>query len=730
MKKKLIGMSLSLSLLMTSLAGCAAKDEEVGPTTTVEEPYIEIIKTENASSDVEFVQSTYEPEVEDYTINDDLSNITNLEYFGEFSPEETQRIVEDGFLIADTFSPGWMKYEQMFHLYDDNHYSRTPSFVTTDSMMHIFHIFFDGMLRDLEENSLYPVLVEFTTGALKSAEDIYNDADDKTLQELQINNLIMLCAGAKILDLNPAEIIGSELYDKVVAMLDIEMENIENLSSSESQVTGEPVDYSQLTPRGHYTRSETLEKYFKAVMYYSQIALFPFDNDGAVLKDNIKQSILLTKTIADNEETLTLWHKLTDPIETLVDSPDDLSIDTFMQIDEKIFDNNIENLQDGAKIKMAVTTIESLPEPKVAGFRGHSFRLLPQRAVIDSVYAQNLVDVIIKSQRPIYSGLDIMASFGNKTAKEILEEKEYYSVWAEYPERLEQNIEEYQKTTFDDWSKNVYRGWLWTLQGYNEEFKAGYPKFMQSDNWKIKDLISALGSFAEIKHDTVLYGKQVMAQMGGGGGDMPKGYVEPNVEVFDRLVWLLDFTKVNLEEKEIITPKISKKLDDFSDMVQRLRTIAIKQLENQPITDEEYQYIDSIGGYMEEISISFVENDLHYWYEIESDTDRRMPVVVDLMEVVDNTAGVEPGKYQTIASGYPLEIYVVYPIDGELKMGRGAIFSYAEFLADERMTDEKWQESLLEKPIAFPDWYSDLVTDPKDDVDGAFWDEEWEDFGY
>lgn len=36
-----------------------------------------------------------------------------------------------------------------------------------------------------------------------------------------------------------------------------------------------------------------------------------------------------------------------------------------------------------------------------------------------------------------------------------------------------------------------------------------------------------LGSWSELKHDTILYAKQGMAEMGGGPPELLKGYVEP-----------------------------------------------------------------------------------------------------------------------------------------------------------------------------------------------------------
>ena len=44
-----------------------------------------------------------------------------------------------------------------------------------------------------------------------------------------------------------------------------------------------------------------------------------------------------------------------------------------------------------------------------------------------------------------------------------------------------------------------------------------YPAFMRTQAWARKDIHTALGSWTELKHDTILYAKQVMAEMGGGG---------------------------------------------------------------------------------------------------------------------------------------------------------------------------------------------------------------------
>ena len=121
---------------------------------------------------------------------------------------------------------------------------------------------------------------------------------------------------------------------------------------------------------------------------------------------------------------------------------------------------------------------------------------------------------------------------------------------------------------------------------------------------------------------------------------------------------------------------------------------------------------------MESLAVAFVQGEMSYWYEIENVTDRRMPVVVDLMSVVENSVGVPMG-YSSMATGKPAEIYVVYPQDGELYLGRGGIFTFHEFISEERLTDEKWQETLLtEKEVELPYWYKDIIFEEKPEFEG------------
>ena len=72
--------------------------------------------------------------------------------------------------------------------------------------------------------------------------------------------------------------------------------------------------------------------------------------------------------------------------------------------------------------------------------------------------------------------------------------------------------------------------------------------FMQNEEWAKKNLECFAGSYTELKHDTVLYSKQVMAEMGGGMEEEPddRGYVEPEPVVYERFASLAEQTAQGL----------------------------------------------------------------------------------------------------------------------------------------------------------------------------------------
>lgn len=87
------------------------------------------------------------------------------------------------------------------------------------------------------------------------------------LKEAAKRNVAYFAAALKLLDLN------ASVPDFVRSEVDEELQLIEQHSGfANSPIFEYREDYSRYVPRGHYTRSETLEKYFKAMMWYGRMA--------------------------------------------------------------------------------------------------------------------------------------------------------------------------------------------------------------------------------------------------------------------------------------------------------------------------------------------------------------------------------------------------------------------------------------------------------------------------
>ena len=181
-----------------------------------------------------------------------------------------------------------------------------------------------------------------------------------------------------------------------------------------------------------------------------------------------------------------------------------------------------------------------------------------------------------------------------------------------------------------------------------------------------------------------------------------KGYVEPNLDVYERLLWLTDQTRESLNEWDLNLDEIDFKLERFQWLLEFLIDASGKQLEGAPLTQEDHDRLKIYGGILEDLTSSFTGQGTK-WHEITSETDKNMAVISDY-----HTIGRDGVMEAGVGPAY--EIYVLAPIDGELYLTRGAVMSFHEFVSEERLTDEKWQEMIKEgSNPPMPDWTKSFI---------------------
>jgi hypothetical protein len=119
-----------------------------------------------------YVPVSITPSVAPYTVSPDLSNVANLGQFPNLTAEQIEKIAANGFVVA----PGTQ--EQLFYIYEDNTYKKIPNFVTADSVLQVYHIFYDYALRSVEGQTLLPDAVTLNANMLAQLQMEYDAIAD------------------------------------------------------------------------------------------------------------------------------------------------------------------------------------------------------------------------------------------------------------------------------------------------------------------------------------------------------------------------------------------------------------------------------------------------------------------------------------------------------------------------------------------------------------------------
>jgi hypothetical protein len=195
--------------------------------------------------------------------------------------------------------------------------------------------------------------------------------------------------------------------------------------------------------------------------------------------------------------------------------------------------------------------------------------------------------------------MDLAAVFGSEFAYGVLQEMGATG-YENYDSQLQRMAEAVAARPDADWGSTVYDAWLYALEPVFEAHDEAYPDFMRTDAWAAKAHQAGLGSYTELKHDTILYTKQAVAE-GGDGGDFPerRNWVEPEPVAFARLAAMAELMRSGLDERNLLTNEQSELLRDLIDLFAFLQRIAQDELAGRPISNKDNERLTNIGGALE-----------------------------------------------------------------------------------------------------------------------------------
>ncbi len=690
--------------------------ETAVPPTAVPEPIGEIIPSEMPRF-AEFKPAPVNavPAVFHEPIASDLANVL-VPY--PLSPDQLARLGSSGVVV----SPGVEK--EFFTVYEQARYANVPIFVTSDSLLHSYHLIFDKVLRTAERQFFIALLQDLNKAMLAETDAQYQALQGTEWEEAALRSVAFIGVGSILLD--PTVEIPAYAQE----LVDAELANIgaaDGLKPSPlfpGLEFGE--DYTQYIPRGHYTLSEELEAYFKAMMWYGRMTFRLTTKDPEVGRAETRSALLLVHALQnaeiDGQPALDIWQDLYDPTAFLVGRSDDLTAFQYLDVITAVYGENpdLTTISDEAKLDVFIAAANELPPPRILGIviselddveeQTKGFRFMGQRFVPDAYILRELIWRNVGTfdePRQLPMGLDVMAAMGSERAYAILEELGETN-YLHYPEQMQKMRDWTGGLTEAEWTETLYNGWLYTLQPLIAVPGEGYPQFMQSDAWLDRQLSTSLGSWAELKHDTILYAKQAYAEMGAGGyfPPLPKdaqGYVEPVPEFYARLSALASMTQNGLQERELLTEKDANSLERLIRLADAFQVMAEKELRGEPLSEDEARLIRFYGGELEHLVMAsgdVPEEDPAA--QPFMDEEPQSAVIADVATAPDYIRdGVPDPTVLEVGVGRVDEIYVVVPAvreDGTifLQVAKGAAFSYYEFPwpAEDRLTDDKWREML------------------------------------
>jgi hypothetical protein len=686
-----------------------------------------------------------------YRVESGLSNVHTPFLLSE---AQVARLERDGFVVT----PGDVK--EFFTIYEQARYANVPIFVTSDSLLHTYHLMFDKVLRTAEREYFIPLLRDLNAVMLATTDAQYQALQNSDWAEAALRSVAYFAVASKLLDASvQAPPYAADLVAQELALIE-----------ATSGITSSPIfpylkdgeDYTQYIPRGHYTLSEELKAYFKSMMWYGRMTfrLKGPTPEAGLLETRMALLVVQALNTSRVRERMAFeaWADLYEPTAFFVGRSDDLTVIQYQEVMKEVYGAApmLDDLLDEQLFSAFLAQAELLAPPLILGMviedtddvdqMTKGMRFMGQRFVPDAYIFRQLIyrNVgTLEDPRMLPKGLDLLAAMGSETAYQALDEMG--------ETRYENYIPQMNKVkgwlsglTQQDWTETLYNAWLYNFFPLIDKPTQGLPLFMQSKAWEYKQMNTVLGSWTELKHDTLLYAKQVYAELGGGPPAPdpipPRGYVEPVPVFFARLAALTEMTRSGLDRRNVLSDEDRDNLQRIVKLSLSLQAVAEKELRGEPLNEQEFELILFYGGELEHIVMASADSDVE---------DPFAPKFMDeapQAAVVADVATDPNGQVLQEGIGRVDEIHVIVPLvleDGSLflQVAKGGVFSYYEFAwpINDRLTDEKWRLMLEEGSVPDrPAWssqymvqqgeYSQLleaITRTHSEITNAYWNVGW-----
>jgi hypothetical protein len=627
----------------------------------------------------------------------DLTKVANWKFASkaiDFHPEHTAALKRNGFFVC----PG--PDEQLFNVLGENDYANLSSFITVDNVVQLYHVFFDSTLRTVEENHLSIAAKRMTSRLLTASIAEWKALSGTKLESAALKNVAYFGVADRLLGGNaaiPAE--AAQLVAGETQAIDA------HAGFSRSAIFPYDVDYSQFIVRGHYTKSKTLSAYFLGLMWYGLVPISLREKGGGLLPEQVRQAALMADLLAASGAQSD-WNRIYSISSLFAGDANNLTPADWRTAARPVVGAPAARakLESDVVLAKLVDAEDAASHPGIVSKRKKGvnggdlqFRFMGQRSIPDSIVFNKLTG----EDRPMPSPLDVGAVLGSRHALAIVDASS-----PQYAKTRMDLAAEWASEPASYWHQNLYNGTLDILRKTLQPIAAPAPKFMRSGPWGDKCLSTALCGWTELRHDTILYGEQTVAEMGDGDETQPfvKSYVEPNVPLYTRLLALVKEMDTGLARFGLIEGKTKannrserEQFTNFEKMLTFFISVAKREMNGGRLAKAEHMRLRKIEGDMSDLNDSIQLAGTNY--QVLNADDNDMALIADVHTSYDTALEV--------AVGHADDLVAIVPIEGQNYIARGSALSFYTFVVpiSERMTDHDWK-ALLEagKDKARPGW--------------------------
>lgn len=632
---------------------------------------------------------------------------------------EQAKLAANGFVSSDAWQHDTMADALLWVFQKD-----LPVLVTSDMILQALHASYDDILKTMEQHALVPTIEAMLVQA-HTALGKLPAPSDAMAQDARVDADFFLTVARNLLGTTKVAALGGKAVDDEVAAF---LAKIEAKQMAEVEIFGAKrvMDFSQFEVRGHYEGNPVLERYFRTLMWLGRVDLRFVEPDAAAgtwvqrprqlmvaidLQTAMAGKPRQAWTTADRLVTL-----MVGPVDYLdLHSMDKLqkdfaltTSDAVAKLDAATLDQMTAHLVAGVYGSQQIAShyIETNPFSSEPTPLPPSFALLGQRFVIDSHVFSNVVyDRVIfedqKVKRVLPDPLDVMFALGNNHALAHLQ-----AGLTEFPYQgalhLMRVLVSSHPASF--WSDNVYNLWLSSLRSLSGPVMAAdgtpaqkVPAAMKTAAWYDKQLRTQLASWAQLRHDTILYAKQ--SYTGGVACEHPDGYVEPVPQLWATLGKLAGEAQVAMANAPGIDANVAKQLNTFwghwVTTMGKLQAIADGELKGEELTTDQLDFLKTTI-----VNESICGGPIFTgWYTslfFQSDSfDKWRPTIADVH--TNPNSGPLPGPHVLhVATGnVELMIFTADTCQGA-EAFVGPVFRYHEVIVPEikRLKDSDWETRL------------------------------------